>query len=117
MRTVRLGLEWFLNPDHTPLLIAKENGWFREAGIDLEVIEPEEHLDAVDAIEDGTMDLAITETAPPATPSSASPVFSTQTAASCTARTATSSGRVTWPGLASSIPAPPAQADRRSSAP
>jgi len=61
MRTVRLGLEWFLNPDHTPLLIAKENGWFREAGIDLEVIEPEEHLDAVDAIEDGTMDLAITE--------------------------------------------------------
>ncbi|PEN12226.1 ABC transporter substrate-binding protein [Longibacter salinarum] len=61
MTTVRLGLEWFLNPDHTPLLIAKEYGWFRDAGIDLEVIEPEEHLDAVDAIEDGTMDLAITE--------------------------------------------------------
>ena len=61
MTTLRLGLEWFLNPDHTPLLVAEEYGWFRDAGINLEVIEPDEHLDAVDAIEDGTMDLAITE--------------------------------------------------------
>jgi len=61
MTKVRLGLEWFLNPDHTPLLVAEEHGWFRDAGLDLEVIEPTEHLDAVDAIEDGTMDLAITE--------------------------------------------------------
>lgn len=61
MTTLRLGLEWFLNPDHTPLLIAEEYGWFDDVGIDLQVIEPDEHLDAVDAIEDGTMDLAITE--------------------------------------------------------
>ena len=61
MDTLRLGLEWFLNPDHVPLLLAQEHGWLADAGIDLEVIEPAEHLDAVDAIEDGTMDLAITE--------------------------------------------------------
>jgi ABC-type nitrate/sulfonate/bicarbonate transport system substrate-binding protein len=61
MDTIRLGLEWFLNPDHVPLLIAQENGWFRDAGIELEIIEPEEHLDAVEAIEDGQMDVAITE--------------------------------------------------------
>lgn len=61
METIRLGLEWFLNPDHVPLLVAQENGWFADAGIDLEIIEPEEHLDAVDAIEAGAMDLAITE--------------------------------------------------------
>jgi len=61
MDTIRLGLEWFLNPDHVPLLIAQHHGWFREAGIELEIIEPEEHLDAVDAIEAGAMDVAITE--------------------------------------------------------
>ena len=61
MTTLRLGLEWFLNPDHTPLLVAQEHGWFAEAGLDLILIEPEEHLDAVDAIEDGDMDLAVTE--------------------------------------------------------
>lgn len=61
MDTIRLGLEWFLNPDHAPLLAAQEYGWFQEAGITLEIIEPEEHLDAVEAIEEGAMDIAITE--------------------------------------------------------
>jgi putative hydroxymethylpyrimidine transport system substrate-binding protein len=61
MQTIRLGLEWFLNPDHVPLLVAREHGWFAEAGLELEVIEPEEHLDAMDAIEAGHMDVAITE--------------------------------------------------------
>jgi ABC-type nitrate/sulfonate/bicarbonate transport system substrate-binding protein len=61
METLRLGLEWFLNPDHTPLVLAQRKGWLADAGLALEVIEPEEHLDAVDAIEAGTMDLAITE--------------------------------------------------------
>jgi len=61
MDTLRLGLEWFLNPDHAPLLIAQEHGWFAEAGIDLDIIEPDAHMDAVDAINDGTLDVAITE--------------------------------------------------------
>lgn len=61
MDTLRLGLEWFLNPDHTPLLLAQEHGWFADADLELEIIEPEEHLDAVEAIEDGAMDLAVTE--------------------------------------------------------
>jgi putative hydroxymethylpyrimidine transport system substrate-binding protein len=61
MDTLRLGLEWFLNPDHAPFLIAEEKGWLREAGLALELVEPGEHLDAMAEIERGTMDLAITE--------------------------------------------------------
>ncbi|MEM6326170.1 MAG: ABC transporter substrate-binding protein [Bacteroidota bacterium] len=61
MTRLRLGLEWFLNPDHVPLLLAHDRGWFRDAGIALELIEPEEHLDAVEAIESGEMDCAVTE--------------------------------------------------------
>lgn len=61
MEKLTVGLEWFLNPDHVPFLVGLEKGWFEEAGIELELVEPEEHLDAVDEIESGAMDLAITE--------------------------------------------------------
>ncbi len=61
MHTLKLGLEWFLNPDHVPFLVGLEKGWFAEEGIDLELIEPEEHLDAVELIANGEMDMAVTE--------------------------------------------------------
>ncbi|MEM0963788.1 MAG: ABC transporter substrate-binding protein [Bacteroidota bacterium] len=61
MTRLRLGLEWFLNPDHVPFLLAQDHGWFADAGLDVELIEPEEHLDAVEAIENGEMECAITE--------------------------------------------------------
>ena len=53
MTKLSLGLEWFLNPDHVPFLIGQEMGWFKEEGIDLELVEPEEHLDAMAEIEAG----------------------------------------------------------------
>ncbi len=58
---VRLGLEWFLNPDHVPLLVALERDWLADVGLELELVEPQEHLDAVKEIEEGRMDVAITE--------------------------------------------------------
>ncbi len=61
MTRLRIGLEWFLNPDHVPLLLAQERGWFEDAGLDVTLIEPESHLDAVEAIEAGEMDVAVTE--------------------------------------------------------
>ena len=61
METLKLGLEWFLNPDHVPFIVGLHHGWFEDAGIALEMIEPEEHLDAMEAIEAGEMDLAVTE--------------------------------------------------------
>jgi putative hydroxymethylpyrimidine transport system substrate-binding protein len=61
MKTFRLGLEWFLNPDHLPFLIGLEKGWFRDAGLDLELVEPATHLDALAEITAGRMDAAITE--------------------------------------------------------
>lgn len=61
MDSLRLGLEWFLNPDHVPFLLAEEKGWLRDEGLALELVEPSEHLDALTEIERGTMDVAITE--------------------------------------------------------
>ncbi|MCB9744182.1 MAG: ABC transporter substrate-binding protein [Alphaproteobacteria bacterium] len=56
-----LALEWFLNPDHVPLLVGLEQGWFAEEGLELELIEPKEHFDAFAAMERGEVDVAITE--------------------------------------------------------
>lgn len=61
MTKIKLALEWFLNPDHTPFLIALEKGWFAERGIELELVEPNAHVDAADALARGEIDIAITE--------------------------------------------------------
>ncbi len=33
-------LDWFVNPDHGPLIVALQKGFFREAGLEVELIEP-----------------------------------------------------------------------------
>jgi len=33
-------LDWFVNPDHGPLVVAQERGMFKEAGLDVFLIEP-----------------------------------------------------------------------------
>lgn len=43
------------------VIIGLEKGWFKEESLEIEMIEPKEHFDALDEIENGTMDIAITE--------------------------------------------------------
>ncbi|MBK7758898.1 MAG: ABC transporter substrate-binding protein [Deltaproteobacteria bacterium] len=43
MRPLRLALEWFQNPDHVPFFLAQREGWLKDAGLELELIEPREH--------------------------------------------------------------------------
>jgi len=33
-------LEWFVNPDHAPMVVAKERGLFKEQGLDVELLPP-----------------------------------------------------------------------------
>lgn len=33
-------LDWFVNPDHAPLVIARERGFFAEAGLDVDLVPP-----------------------------------------------------------------------------
>jgi len=33
-------LDWFINPDHGPIIIAEENGYFADQGLEVEVIAP-----------------------------------------------------------------------------
>ena len=33
-------LDWFINPDHGPIIVAQENGYFAEQGLDVQIIPP-----------------------------------------------------------------------------
>lgn len=33
-------LDWFVNPDHAPLIVAQEKGFFKAAGLDVELVAP-----------------------------------------------------------------------------
>lgn len=61
MEKIRVGLEWFMNPDHLPIMIGIKKGWFEEVGLEVDMFEPEKHFDAIDEIKAGRMDIAITE--------------------------------------------------------
>lgn len=56
---VRLMLDWFVNPDHGPIVIAQENGYFREAGLEVEVIAPADPSDPPKMVAAGQADIAI----------------------------------------------------------
>ena len=54
-----IGLDWFINPDHAPLIIAKKRGFFKEVGLDVEMIEPADPNDPPKLVAAGKLDLAI----------------------------------------------------------
>ena len=33
-------LDWFVNPDHAPLIVAQQRGYFADAGLDVKIIAP-----------------------------------------------------------------------------
>lgn len=61
MTEITLGLEWFLNPDHVPFVVADERGYYEEAGLELDIWEPPEHYDTLEMLAEGELDFAITE--------------------------------------------------------
>ncbi len=58
---LQLALEWFLNPDHLPLIAGIESGWYREAGLELELIAPDDHYDGLAATVSGEVAFSCNE--------------------------------------------------------
>ena len=38
-KKLKLGLDWFINPDHAPIIIADKYGYFKDEGLDVEIIQ------------------------------------------------------------------------------
>ena len=52
-------LDWFINPDHAPLIIAKEKGFFISAGLDVKLIAPSDPSMPPKLVAAGKADLAV----------------------------------------------------------
>jgi putative hydroxymethylpyrimidine transport system substrate-binding protein len=52
-------LDWFLNPDHGPLVVAKQKGFFDRVGLDVSLIEPANPNDPPKLVAAGRTDVAI----------------------------------------------------------
>ena len=52
-------LDWFVNPDHAPLIVAKEKGFFAEAGLEVTLIAPADPNDPPKLVAAGQADLAV----------------------------------------------------------
>ena len=52
-------LDWFVNPDHAPIIVAHELGYFADAGLDLEIIAPADPNDPPKLVAAGEADVAI----------------------------------------------------------
>jgi len=52
-------LDWFVNPDHAPLFVALENGYFMDQGLDVELIAPSNPNDPPKLVAAGKADLAV----------------------------------------------------------
>ena len=56
---VTLLLDWFINPDHGPIISAQEKGYFADAGLEVEVIAPADPADPPKLVAAGKADLAV----------------------------------------------------------
>ena len=52
-------LDWFINPDHGPIIIAEENGYFAEQGLEVEVVPPADPSMPPRLVAAGQADLAV----------------------------------------------------------
>ena len=53
-------LDWFVNPDHAPLVVAKEGGFFAKHGLDVEIIAPADPSAPPRLVAAGQADIAVT---------------------------------------------------------
>ena len=55
-----LVLDWFANPDHAPIFVAQQQGYFKQQGLNVKIIEPADPSDPPKLVAAGKADLGIT---------------------------------------------------------
>jgi putative hydroxymethylpyrimidine transport system substrate-binding protein len=56
---VTLMLDWFVNPDHAPIIIAQQKGFFADEGLEVDVVAPADPSDPPKLVAAGKADYAI----------------------------------------------------------
>ncbi|WP_171136638.1 ABC transporter substrate-binding protein [Ruegeria sp. HKCCC1038] len=52
-------LDWFVNPDHGPIIVAQENGYFADEGLEVEIVPPADPSAPPRLVAAGQADLAV----------------------------------------------------------
>mgnify|MGYP006406447117 CR=1 FL=1 len=52
-------LDWFVNPDHGPIILAQEKGYFTDAGLEVELVSPADPNEPPRMVAAGRVDLAV----------------------------------------------------------
>lgn len=52
-------LDWYVNPDHAPIILAQERGFFSDQGLEVEIIAPADPSDPPKLVAAGRADLAV----------------------------------------------------------
>lgn len=59
LETLTIILDWFVNPDHAPLFVAQQQGYFRAQGLDVKFIAPADPSDPPKLVAVGKADIAV----------------------------------------------------------
>jgi len=60
LKPLTLVLDWFVNPDHAPIFVAQQQGFFKQQGLDVKIISPADPSDPPKLVAAGKADLALT---------------------------------------------------------
>lgn len=52
-------LDWYVNPDHAPIILAEQQGFFKDAGLEVEIIAPADPTEPPKLVAAGRADLAV----------------------------------------------------------
>lgn len=58
-RPLTVVLDWFINPDHAPLLVAEQQGFFQQENLQVKIIQPSDPSDGPKLVAAGKADIAI----------------------------------------------------------
>lgn len=61
MTKLKVALEWFINPDHLPIIAGIVMQKYQQAGIEVELIEPKEHYDGFEVLKNSAIDIHVNE--------------------------------------------------------
>jgi ABC-type nitrate/sulfonate/bicarbonate transport system substrate-binding protein len=61
MTKLKVALEWFINPDHLPIIAGIVMQKYQQAGIEVELIEPKEHYDGFEVLKQNAIDIHVNE--------------------------------------------------------
>ncbi len=56
---LKVALDWFVNPDHATLVLARDKGYFDKAGLDVELVAPADPNDPPKLVAAGKFDVAV----------------------------------------------------------